>query len=235
MKEEAASLFLTASSFLFPLNLQTMAINKIIVPLLSGMILLQLIGCHEPQVKVQENTVDDVRKDTFKQIVSENSVKDSVDSNFLEKPLVDCKLNRSPEQKEEEEFINSNIQFFQVKSMPDKHLINQEYCRSVLINTKFLSFSESNFLPGYFEFAHFYTNIDHYGKCFIGKFYFPEADNSAQRRAVIIIQVDKKELSILNFDDVKFVGGKLSCDFNVRGKHFIHNLKYSNECKRFIE
>ena len=211
-----------------------MANNRIIMPMLSGMILLQLISCHEPQGKAQESTIDSIKKNTLMPIVSENSVQESVDSNFLKKPLVDCKLNRSPEQKEEDEFINSNIQFFQVKSMPDKHLIDQEYCRSVLINTTFLSFSASNFLPGYFEFTHFYTNIDHYGKCFIGKFYFPEAENSAQRRAVIIIQVDKKELSILNFDDVKFVGGKLICDFNVRGKHSIHKLKYSNECKRFI-
>lgn len=206
-----------------------------IMPLLSGMILLQLIGCHEPQGKVQESIVDSIQKDTLKQVVPENSAQVSVDSNFLINPLVDCKLNRSPEQKVEDEFINSNIQFFRVKSMPDKHLIDQEYCKSVLINTTFLSFSASNFLPGYFEFTHFYTNIDHYGKCFIGKFYFPEADNSAQRRAVIIIQVDKKELSILNFDDVKFVGGRLICDFNVRGKHSIIRLKYSNECKRFIE
>ena len=199
------------------------------------MLLLQLIGCHEPQGKVQRSTIDSIKKDTLKPIVPENSVKVSVDSNFLKNPLVDCKLNHSPEQKEEDEFINSNIQFFQVKSMPDKNLIDEKYCRSVLINTKFLSFSASNFLPGYFEFTHFHTSIDHYGKCFVGKFYFPEADNSAQRRAVVIIQVDKKELSILNFDDVKFIDGKLICDFNVRGKHFIHRLKYSNECKRFVE
>ena len=75
-----------------------MANNRIMMSLLSGMLLLQLIGCHEPQGKVQGSTIDSIKKDTLKPIVPENSVKVSVDSNFFKKPLVDCKL----EQKEEE-------------------------------------------------------------------------------------------------------------------------------------
>lgn len=211
-----------------------MVIKRIIVTLLSGAIILQLFGCREHQGKVQESTIDSTRKDPLRPVISENNVQVPVESVFLKKQLVDCNLAHSQEQKGEEDFINSNIGFFEVKSMPDKHFIDEKYFRTVLINTKLLSFSESNFLPGNFKFTHFYTSIEHYGKCFVGKYYFPSADNSAQRRAIIILQINKKELSILNFDDVRFVDGKLNCDFNVRGKHIIYKLKYSNECKRFI-
>jgi hypothetical protein len=207
-----------------------MVINRIMVTLV---IILQLFGCREHQGQIQESIVDSTKKDSFKPIVPENSVQVPIDSVFLKKPLIDCKLMHNQEQ-QEEDFINSNIQFFEVKSLPDQQFINEEYCRFILKNTNFLSFLESNFLPGNFEFTHFYTNIDNYGKCFVGKYYFSAADNSAQRRAIIILQMEKKEFSILNFDDVKFVDGKLNCDFNVRGKHFIYKLRYSNECKRFI-
>ncbi len=198
------------------------------------MILFQLLCCHEHQDNPKENSANIVKKDSFKPIVAKKSIQVLNDSNFLKKPLVDCNLINSPEQKEEEDFLHSNIQFYQLKSLPDPRFINEGYCRFVLKNTNFLTFLESNFMPGNFEFTHFYTNVDHYGKCFVGRYYFPAADNSAQRRTVILLQIDKKELSILNFDDVKFVDGKLNCDFNVRGKHFVYNLKYSNECKRFV-
>lgn len=208
--------------------------KKIKITLLSGAIILLLFGCRERQANVQKGYADSVSENAIKPAVPEKSTQVPGDSSFMEKALVDCKLIQSPEQREEEDFLNSNIQFFEVRSLPDKRFINEEYCRYVLKHTDFLSFLESDFLPGNFEFTHFFINIDNYGKCFVGKYYFPAADNSAQRRTIIIIQTEKKELSILNFDDVKFVNGKLKCDFNVRGKHSIYKLKYSNECKRFI-
>lgn len=196
--------------------------------------MLMLLACRGGQGHLQEKFVDSAGKGPLQAIVPE-SMQVPYDSSFLEKPLVACKLIHSPEQKEEDDFLHSNIAFFEVKSLPEQRFLNEEYCRFVLRKTNFLSVPESDFKPGNFKFSHFYTNIDHYGKCFVGKFFFPSAINAAQRRVVIIIQKDLKELSILTFDDIKFVDGKLKGDFNVRGKHFIYKLKYSKECKRFIQ
>lgn len=165
----------------------------------------------------------------------DKNIQSHYDSVFLEKSLVDCKLNLNRDQEEDDEFLNTLIKFYDVSSLPELRLINEDYCRFVLEKTRFAFFRDSDFSPGYYNFSHFYTRIDDYGKCFIGKFYFPSIDNSAQRRSIIILQMNLKQVSILNFDDVKFVNGKLLCDFNVRGKHTLFKLKYSKDCKRFVK
>lgn len=200
-----------------------------------SVIILQLWGCREYKGRVQEKFVDSTRKDSIIVKTPDKIIQSPYDSVFREKPLVDCNINLNPDQKEDDDFLNTLIKFYEVRSLPDLRLINEDYCRFVLEKTRFLFFRDSNFSPGYYNFSHFYFRIDDYGKCFIGKFYFPSIDNSAQRRAIIILQMDLKELSILNFDDVKFVNGNLYCDFNVRGKHTIFKLKYSKDCKRFVK
>lgn len=187
--------------------------------------------------KVQQeiSSGDSTGKDTIIERAPDKIIQSPYDSVFWERSLVDCKFNLNADQKEDDEFLNTLIKFYEIRSLPERHLINEDYCRFVLGKTRFLFFRDSDFSPGYYNFSHFYTRIDDYGKCFIGKFYFPSIDNSAQRRSIIILQMNLKQVSILNFDDVKFVNGKLHCDFNVRGKHTLFKLKYSKDCKRFVK
>lgn len=219
------------------------------------MVVFQLLSCHEHKEHEKEGLVGNSSQDSLKiispkkavQVDHDTACEDSLEaiasksvthvpyeSVFLKKRLIDCKLIHSQKQKEDDSFLNAFIAFYEVRSLPERRLINADYCKFILKKTPSQLIEESNFIPGNFKFSHFYTNIDEYGKCYIGKYYFPSAINSAQRRAVIVLQMDLKEISILNFDDVKFIDGKLICDFNVRGKHFIYKLKYSKECKRFI-
>ncbi|MFT3822675.1 MAG: hypothetical protein QM731_02100 [Chitinophagaceae bacterium] len=208
--------------------------NRNKMTLFSILILILLSGCQENQGDVRKTLVDSSNNESLLAITPDSITQMPNDSFFIKKPFIECTSSHSTDQKEEV-FLNSNIAFYQIRSLPEKYPVNEDYFRYVLEKTSFLSISESNFIPGNFEFSGFYTNIDHYGSCFIGKYYFPSAINAAQRRVVIILQKDAKELSILNFDDVQFVDGKLKCDFNIRGKHFFYKLKYSNECKRFIQ
>jgi hypothetical protein len=209
--------------------------KRIIIILLSGITTIQFVGCNDNKYNSKEESRESMNKNSLITKDSVNNVQISYDSNFSKKPLVKCKLVQSPEQKEQDDFLNSNIAFFDVQSLPDENLINADYCRFVLSNTHFLAIAESNFNPDNFEFTQLHVNIDNYGECYIGKYYFPSAINAAQRRAIVIINLDTKELSILNFEDIKFVNGNLNCDFSIRGKHFLYKLKYSIECKRFIQ
>jgi hypothetical protein len=210
--------------------------------ILFSIVCFYLAGCkshvktetRKKKAQQEFSSGESTRQDSVITRTPDKVVQPPYDSVFLKKPLVDCKLIHSPEQKEDDGFLNTFIVFYEVRSLPERRLINEDYCKFILKKTPSQVIEESNFKPGNFEFSHFYTNIDQYGKCYIGKYYFPSAVNSAQRRAIIILQMDLKEVSILNFDDVKFVNGKLFCDFNVRGKHTIRKLKYSRECKRFV-
>jgi hypothetical protein len=230
--------------------------GRLKINLVLGVVFLQFLSCREHKEHKHGELVDTANKDSLQVITLKKSTKvgytaanqDSLervspksvtnapyDSVFLKKTVVGCKLIQSQEQKEDDSFLNSCISFYEVQTLPELPLINEDYCRFVLEKTRFLFFRDSDFSPGYYNFSHFYTRIDGYGECFVGKFYFPSIDNSAQRRAIIILQMDLNEISILNFDDVKFVNGKLYCDLNVRGRHTIFKLEYSKDCKRFVK
>jgi len=131
-------------------------------------------------------------------------------------------------------FVNTNIAYYKTDTIIANQLKIQEYYKTFLQQTDFLEIEESNFYSQNFNFSLDRTIIKNYGECFIGKFYFPFAINAAQRRATVIINTDKKEISIWNFDNINVSTIGLDCDFNVRGKHTIYKLIYSLECNSFV-
>lgn len=148
------------------------------------------------------------------------------------KRFAPCKLIKSRSAKEEDEFLNTNINYFETDSFPaDK---SEPYFRYLIKNDPFLEIEASNLNKDNFKFSVLPDTINNYGHCIVGKYFFPIAINSAQRRVVIIINEERKEVSIWTFDDVRAADDLLYCDFNVRGKHVVYRMKYSVSCKRFI-
>jgi hypothetical protein len=135
---------------------------------------------------------------------------------------------------DDNDFLNTNVQYLNIDNIDKKQLLNEKYYRNFLNNTHFLEFESNDFYKGNFQFLLKKRIIKNYGECYIGKFYFPHADNSAQRRAIVIININKKEISIWNFDDLIITKEGLKCDFNVRGKHSFYKVIYSLSCGSFL-
>jgi hypothetical protein len=130
--------------------------------------------------------------------------------------------------------LNDNIAVFSSDTIIENQLKEQVYYQAFLQKTHFLEFEESSFYKGNFTFTFEEGFIKNYGKCFVGKFYFSAAINAAQRRATVIINTERKEISIWNFDDINIRKNIAECDFNVRGKHTIYRIGYADKCKSFI-
>ncbi|KIA82459.1 hypothetical protein [Flavobacterium sp. AED] len=135
---------------------------------------------------------------------------------------------------DDNDFLNTNVQYLYIDSIDKKQLSKEKYYRNFLNNTHFLEFEESDFYKGNFQFLLKKRVIKNYGECYIGEFYFPHADNSAQRRAIVIINIKKKEISIWNFDDLIISKEGMKCVFNVRGEHSIYKVIYSLRCGLFL-
>jgi hypothetical protein len=164
-------------------------------------------------------------------------VQDSImvinDSKIRMKSIKSCKSN--VKDRVDNDFLNTNIQYFNIDVIDKKQLSKEIYYRNFLTKTHFLEFEESDFYKENFTFSLIQKSIKNYGKCYIGKYYFPNATNSSQRRTTVIINIDKNEISIWDFDDVNIIKEGLKCDFSVRGKHTIYRLIYSSQCKIFIK
>lgn len=148
------------------------------------------------------------------------------------KSFENCKQLNTDSAKEEE-FLNNNIQYYYCDTLVPSLLNTEIFYRTILKTTHFLEFEESSFRQENFTFSVIHKSINNYGTCIIGKYYFSSASNSAQRRATIIINPQKKEISIWNFEDIKIDKEGLICDFNVRGRHSFYKLSYSIDCKKF--
>lgn len=131
-------------------------------------------------------------------------------------------------------FLESNIQFYKIDTLILSQFYTEMYFRAFLKSTRFLEFEESSFKKENFVFSSTQANIKNYGTCIIGKYYFNNAVNAAQRRVTVIINSEKNELSIWNFDNVNINKEGITCDFNVRGKHSFYDLNYSAKSNRFI-
>lgn len=126
-----------------------------------------------------------------------------------------------------DKFLSTKIQYFDIDKIDRNQLLKEIYYRNFLINTHFLEFEESDFYKENFSFTIIKKSIKNYGVCYIGKYYFSNAANSSQRRATVIINIDKNEMSIWDFDDVSVIKEGLKCDFNIRGEHTIYKLIYT--------
>lgn len=163
---------------------------------------------------------------------SQDSIMFINNSEVIAKPIKNCGSNIKDNS--DNDFLNTTIQYFNIDIINKAQLSKEIFYRNFLTKTHFLEFEESDFYKENFTFSLTQSKIKNYGKCYVGKYYFPNADNSAQRRAIVIINVDKNEISIWNFDNVNVIKNGLKCDFNIRGKHTIYKMIYSSACDRFV-
>ncbi|MFA6059624.1 MAG: hypothetical protein WC756_15565 [Taibaiella sp.] len=136
--------------------------------------------------------------------------------------------------KEDNEFLNSNIEYFSFDTLKNEEFKSRDFYKKILTETKFIEFMPNEFSKGNSTFNLEHLQVKNYGDCYIGKFHFPTAPNAAQLRSTVIINVAKKEISIWNFDDLKVSNSGLNCDFRVKGNHTIYKMVYSEKCKTFI-
>src|SRR6478735_5137924 len=105
-------------------------------------------------------------------------------------------------QSTENDFTDTHIQLLKNDSININLLSKETYYRSILTKNHLLEFEESSFYKGNFIFSLTKSMVKNYGLCYIGKYYFPDAVNSAQRRSTVIINPDRKEISIWDFENV---------------------------------
>jgi hypothetical protein len=113
-------------------------------------------------------------------------------------------------------------------------LNNEKYYQIILQKSNVSEVPEYFFKKEYHTFSLINKEIKDYGKCYIAEYYFNDALGYMQSKFYVIINTEKSEISIWNFDNLKVAKKGLECDFNVRGKHTIYNFFYSKECEKFI-
>ena len=190
------------------------------------------ISCQGSQ---PQNPDRNKNNDSILQIYKKDGFGDSLIRLQVKNVPHNCNDLQKSSNKSELEFLIEHIKYYDFNQVDHNKLKDVAYYKLILMSSDFLQFQSSDFIPGNFIFSHEFIYIPKYGRCALGKFYFPSAINSAQRRSTIIINLDRSELSIWAFDDLRITRLGIQCDFNVRGKHTKYNLHYSNSCRAFIE
>lgn len=138
-------------------------------------------------------------------------------------------------QKEDDNFFLSEfIFYFKTDNINQNELNNEKYYQIILQKSNVSEVPEYFFKKEYHTFSLINKEIKDYGKCYIAEYYFNDALGYMQSKFYVIINTEKSEISIWNFDNLKVAKKGLECDFNVRGKHTIYNFFYSKECEKFI-
>jgi len=138
-------------------------------------------------------------------------------------------------QKEDDNFFLSEfIFYFKADNINQNELNNEKYYQIILQKSNVSEIPEYFFKKEYHTFSLINKEIKDYGKCYIAEYYFNDALGDMQSKFYVIINTEKSEISIWNFDNLKVAKKGLECDFNVRGKHTIYNFFYSKECEKFI-
>lgn len=177
--------------------------------------------CQYEELKLEQNKLPELGDS----VIFINNTK------MIVKTFTNCAQNNF----DDDNFLNDHIRYYKLDSI-DKNSLNMEsYYRSFLLKSQFLEFEKNSFYKGNFVFSSKWMKIKNYGDCLIVKYYFPNSDNSTQRRTTIIVNLDKKEISIWDFDNIIVLKKVIKCDFNVRGNHTIYKMVYSIKCNRFIK
>ncbi len=138
-------------------------------------------------------------------------------------------------QKEDDNlFLSEFIFYFKTDNINQNELNNEKYYQIILQKSNVSEVPEYFFKKEYHTFSLINKEIKDYGKCYIAEYYFNDALGYMQSKFYVIINTEKSEISIWNFDNLKVAKKGLECDFNVRGKHTIYNFFYSKECEKFI-
>ena len=145
-----------------------------------------------------------------------------------------CTLIKSKDLNDEMDFLNSNVGYFSIDKIIPKLLESQKYYQAILQNTHFLEFEENSFTKKNSVFSLKKRNVKNYGECYIGQYYFPTSANSGQVRVTIIINPERREVSIWNFDNLQVSKTGLDCDFSTRGSHVVYKMVYAGSCSSFI-
>lgn len=132
------------------------------------------------------------------------------------------------------DFLSDFVKFYNVDSIELNRLMQKDYYDYILSNTHFLDFNNDQLSISRIQFNLFKKDIPGYGFCYIGLFFHPDAPNAAQRTACVIINTDRKEISIWYFDKIEFTSEGINCNFNLKGSHTIYEMRYSKVCNEFI-
>lgn len=180
----------------------------------------------------KDNSVNDSLKDTST-ITKKNRAMVIYGYTVTPKVIKDCD-NIMQNQKELFDFVNSNVRYFKLDTIRTAALKRSDLYKTFLTQTGFLNYMENQFDKKYSTFRLSFRNIKGYGPCYIGMYHFPSAPNSAQLRSTVIINTDKKEMSIWNFDNLEITSHGIRCDFRIKGSHTIRDVVYSERCQAFI-
>jgi hypothetical protein len=146
-----------------------------------------------------------------------------------------CNLSGNSTVIEEQDFFDSHIAYFTFDTLSDLDLNREEIWREILLKSAFVNFEVTSFMKQNFKFSNSIVTIPTYGICYWGEYFFPSAPNIAQRTATIMINEDRKQGCILDFDKIELSKLGLRFDFNIRGKHNFGELYFSDSCNKFLK
>lgn len=199
------------------------------------LVLLSILCCNK-----NSTNKDDADKMKKSKIVIDTINKNKIDKDssiaVQESILIrDAKACSFVDKKNEEEsFLNDFISYFSVNVINEHELVKERFYKSLLQNTFIDILPKHFFEKKYNTFSLQKKYIKNYGECYIAEYYFNTAEANMQTKFYIIVNMDKKEISIWNFDNLKVKENGIECDFNVRGKSIIYNFFYLNRCKKFV-
>lgn len=184
--------------------------------------------------KTSKNKIEDKKEIEFINHVDTINKNGNMNDSFtLIKQDKSCSIvNKKKE--EDDLFLSEFIFYFKKDDISQNELNNEKYYQIILQKANISELPEYYFKKEYHTFSLINKEIKNYGKCYIAEYYFNDALGYMQSKFYVIVNIDKSEISVWNFDNLKVAKKGLECDFNVRGKHTIYNFFYSEECEKFI-
>ncbi|MFD2907174.1 hypothetical protein ACFSX9_00355 [Flavobacterium ardleyense] len=184
--------------------------------------------------KISKNKIDGSKENKFINHADTINKSGNINDSFtLIKEDKFCSIvNKKNE--DDDLFLSEFIFYFKKVNINQNELNNEKNYQIILQKSNVSELPEYYFKKEYHTFSLINKEIKDYGKCYIAEYYFNDALGYMQSKFYVIVNVDKSEISIWNFDNLKVAKKGLECDFNVRGKHTIYNFVYSKECEKFI-
>lgn len=183
---------------------------------------------------IEINNFEKEKHDIHNEVMNQTDSILVINNLRLEKfALKDC-ARFSDNDKRDLDFLNAFINLYKIDGIDEKQLDNSEYYKRILSDNPSLGFIASDFEKHNYKFTSEKINIKNYGLCYIGKFNFSLTFYQRQENTYVIINIDKKELSIWDFHSLKFLDEGIESDFNIKGNHTINKIIYSEDCDSFV-
>ncbi|HYD23019.1 MAG TPA: hypothetical protein VEB40_16160 [Flavipsychrobacter sp.] len=198
----------------------------------ATLILLVLIGaCNSPQKETAPSNKAGQLNNADSIAMNSNSSDSSFAVNGTRLRRIK-KAECSHAAESESAFVQSNIGYFTFDAIDSAALENREFYRLILISTQFLFFEPHQFDRGTFILRK--INVNNYGMCIWAKFLMPTSPGSGQDGVSVLVNVQKKELSIWHYSDISIGPNKITTVFKVRGRSSAVSVEYSESCGEFI-